>query len=670
VFFVFLEIIKLYSQTLGRGMGLWSSDLFNNFIFATFCFSVFAFFKFEIEYKKVESYTDLLWKSLVTSSISLVVLIICRMTTYYLNNDIEESQNEWLENTLYHLNITLLVIMLCNTFFIFKKLSLYLKTKFIDSFWRYLGWGISASTLLGIFELKFNNPIFIFIFGSFSLALIFASFHIKWVAFFNYKQKLFSMINLFIILIISLTFLEYFYEKSQTVVLIFDVMNNVFIMSLLTFSITYPLFSVLVLLFNLPTSSVFENKLREVKNFQILSQESHTAKNEKDIFETLLVGCFSASNASSAALMISENSNIKFFENIGKEFQKSDIIELKSILRKNSYKPDSGTLYITNFLDLNYTEPLKKFKIKSLLWIPLKTNNEAIGYLIICSEVKDGFEKDGIEIIETYASQASLSIRYSRLIEDKIKNERFRAALNIAEKVQKSLLPKELPLNDYFEISTFYKTAEEVGGDYYDYHKISADEHLFVIADVSGKGTSAAFFTAQLKGVFLSLINFKIDIKEMAIKMNEILSECLEKKTFITLSLIYINTKDKQFSHIRAGHCPLLLFDNNSNESKYIYNNGFGLGIVKKEKFDKFIELDVRKYSENDVLLLYTDGLVEAKNEKNEEFGYDLLNHSFKNNVYSSVADIVKNLTSELYGFTKTKTLQDDCTIIAIKFKK
>lgn len=669
VLFVFLEGLKMFAESEGYSTSAWTSDFSINFIFAVFCIAVFSFFKFEIEKQNYDSFTDLLWKSLITSAVSLLVIIITKLIVYYTQEIEDKVVNDWIKNSLYHLNITLLVTMLCNTFFIFKKMSLYLKTSFIDKFWRILGWGISMSIFLGMFQLKFNDNIFLFFFSVFSVLLIFASSHIKWVAYFKYKQKLFSMINLFIMLIISLTFLEYFYSQSKSVRLIFDITNNVFIMSLLTFSITYPLFSVLVLLFNLPTSSVFENKLDEVKNFQRLSQDAQSAKNEKDVFESLLVGCFSASNASSSALLILDSGHIKYFEHVGIDYTQQDMLSLKSMLRKNSHKPDSGTIYVKNINDLKHADELKKFKIKSLLWIPLKASNELIGYLLICSEVRESFEKDGIEIIETYASQASVTIRYARLIEEKIVNERYKAALNIAEKVQRSLLPNSIPQNEHFEISTFYKTAEEVGGDYYDFFKISDTKFALVIADVSGKGTSAAFYTAQLKGVFLTLVNFNLDLTEVIIKMNDVMNECLEKKNFITLSMLYIDTEKGEINHMRAGHCPLLYYSSEKQQAELINNKGFGLGMVKHERFASILEPHTIHYTHNDIILLYTDGLIEAKNEQNEEFDYLKLNQSLLDNVQEDTKTIIKNITDDLYNFTNTKNLQDDCTIIAIKMK-
>ncbi|HTF81480.1 MAG TPA: SpoIIE family protein phosphatase [Cytophagales bacterium] len=669
VLFVFLEGVKMYTISEGYEVSPWTSDFIINIVFATFCISVFGFFKFEIEQQDYDSFTDLLWKSLITSAVSLIVIIVTKLIVYYTQEIEHKVPNDWVKNILYHINITLLIIMLCNSFFIFKKMSLYLKTSFIDKFWSILGWGISFSTLLGLFHLKFKDPAFLFFFVLYSLALIFASFHIKWVAYFKYKQKLFSMINLFIMLIISLTFLEYFYSQSKSVKLIFDVTNNVFIMSLLTFSITYPLFSVLVLLFNLPTSSVFENKLDEVKNFQRLSQDAQSARNEKDIFESLLVGCFSASNASSSALLISDNGHIKFFEHVGSDYTLKDMLALKSILRKNSYKPDSGTIYVKNVNDLKHADELKKYKIKSLLWIPLKASNEQIGYLLICSEVRESFEKDGIEIIETYASQASVTIRYARLIEEKIINERYKAALNIAEKVQRSLLPEHIPANEHFDISIFYKTAEEVGGDYYDFYKISDHKYAIVIADVSGKGTSAAFYTAQLKGVFLTLAHFNLELHEVVTKMNDVMNDCLERKNFITLSMLYIDTQLRQITHIRAGHCPMLYYDALKGASEIVQNKGFGLGMVKKQRFSDYLEPLTFNYHKDDIILLYTDGLIEGKNEVSEEFGYTKLNQSVMANVKEDTKTIIKNITDELYSFISAKNLQDDCTIIAIKMK-
>lgn len=665
VLFVFLELIKAYSSI--EHLPLAHSTFLINLIFAIFCISVFAFYKFEIEKKKYDSYTDLLWRSLITSIIALTVLVLSKL--YIKHNEFDADEIEWVENTFYHLNISSLIIMLSNTFFIFKKMSLYLKNKFIDKTWRFLGWSVSISTIFCIFDLQFTNIFFQIVYAILSLGLIFASFHIKWVAFFNYKQKLFSMIILFLILTISLIFFEYFYDKSKNIQLLFDVTNNIFVMSLLTFSITYPLLSVLVILFNLPTSSVFENKLGEVKNFQKISQGAQAAKSENEIYESLLVGCFSSINANFSALMIFNTKKILFFESIGIDFSKDDILCIKSILRKNSIKTDNGTHYIKNLTDLKHSDLLQKEKIKSLLWIPLKANNELLGYMIIGSKIKDAFEKDGIEIIETYTNQASLSIKYSRLIEEKVHTERYKEALNIAEKVQKSLLPKSIASNTCFDISTYYKTAEEVGGDYYDYYKISDTKHAIIIADVSGKGTSAAFYTAQLKGVFMSLIHFDLPIDTLVLVMNEVLKDCLDKKNFITLTIVFIDTLKNSITHIRAGHCPILYYNSVSNSSEFLKPNGFGIGMVNTEIFTKYLEVKTTPFNKDDVFLLYTDGLIEAKNNNSEEFGYEFLNQTFEKYVKGSTPELINGITKEFITFISTNHSQDDCTIIAIKIK-
>src|SRR5690606_37286955 len=135
----------------------------------------------------------------------------------------------------------------------------------------------------------------------------------------------------------------------------------------------------------------------------------------------------------------------------------------------------------------------------------------------------DGFNKEMINIISTFVGQACISVENHRLLNEAIKNERYKEELEIAQRVQRSLLPSSLHHNSSFEISGFSEAADEVGGDFYDTFQFNENLFALIIGGVSGKGTSAAFNMSQMKGIFHSLVQLNLSPAEFIIKSNSAL---------------------------------------------------------------------------------------------------------------------------------------------------
>src|SRR5690606_13142025 len=146
-----------------------------------------------------------------------------------------------------------------------------------------------------------------------------------------------------------------------------------------------------------------------------------------------------------------------------------------------------------------------------------------------------------------------------------------------------------------------------------------------IIGDVSGKGTSAAFNMSQMKGVFHSLVQLNLSAKDFLVNANNALSSCLEKTSFITISYFILDNKERTIEFARAGHCPTLFFDSEVQEVKFFQNKGLGLGILRNSNYYKYVEVNKVTFRKGDILMLYTDGITEAKNIRNEEYGYERL---------------------------------------------
>jgi sigma-B regulation protein RsbU (phosphoserine phosphatase) len=494
------------------------------------------------------------------------------------------------------------------------------------------------------------------------------SFNLKWVAFLNYKQKWQSIALILLIVLISSTFLEQIYNHHLNESLVINLAESTYILALFAFILLNCFSALLVLFFNLPTSSVFEQKFGEIMMFQRLSQSLQIGDKEEEVYDLLINSSLNTVMADAAWLeIVDEKGNFKAF--INREIGEIDIFEIKKVLRKNNTSIGQDPQYIKNLKEFSHNERISHLNFKSVLIIPLLSHKNKLGTLVLLKNMQDGFDKEMVDIIYTFVTQASIAIKNFRLISEAVENERYKEELKIAKEVQKRLLPETLFLNSNLEMSSFYKAAAEVGGDYYDLVEISHNKFAIVMGDVSGNGTSAAFNMAQMKGVFQSLIQMNLSADQFMIFANHALSRCLEKNSFITLTVFFIDLEKKIFESARAGHCPSLFFSKEENKAYYLKNKGLGLGIIRTNQYFKHIEKQEMSYKSGDILLLYTDGISEAKNvNTDEEFGFDRLRDILQENSGLNAKQLSDKILEELYKFTETRDLADDHTFLIIKF--
>ncbi|MBK6267044.1 SpoIIE family protein phosphatase [Marivirga sp. S37H4] len=634
-------------------------------------FILFSFFYFKLRVLKAESvnFIDLLWHVFSTGLIVSLIQLAIGLFFYLLSNS-KLLQNDLAINFFYHINIAAVIVFLTSTFVVWKRLILYQKNKRLLFIWHFFEYGLLATLLFNFFQSEFQQWVFTGLLGLFFVLGLVLSFNLKWIAYLNFKQKWRSILLLALVLLYLYYFLNNLFSFSQEFNLILDLMNNVFVLSLAGFIFVYALISILVILFNLPTSSVFEQKISEVLNFQRLSQSIQKGDNEDQVYNVLLESSTNAVFSDSAWLEIyNGDEKTKLF--------KSNISESKIMQTKKSLQESSVFSYLDKQKSNNFQKNLNPARLtanlndpdySSVLAIPLIIQDRQIGLLVLLKDLADGFNKEMVDIINSFVNQACISIENFELLSKALENERYREELKIAMRVQKSLLPQELISDIHFEMFAFYESADEVGGDYYDYFKIDEHKTAVIIGDVSGKGTSAAFHMSQMKGIFHSLVQLSLSPESFLTKANNALGYCLEKTSFITASYYVIDNKEKSIVFSRAGHCPALFYRHNKKEATYFQNRGLGLGIVRNDGYGKYLDTNEINYESGDILFLYTDGIIEAKNKDGEEFGYDRLSKIVTENGGKKPEEIKELVIHELYNFIDTESLDDDYTILIIQF--
>ena len=636
-------------------------------LLSTFLLSIFAYYKFKLDDLKKLDFTDLLWKVFVTGLIATVVSFIIRFFFFLLGSS-SFSENILAINFFYHINLALIIVFLISTFTVFKRLIQYQKTKNLLLYWKVFEYSLLLSVFFAFFRYGIGDVPFYIALGILVAMGLFLSVNLKWVAYLNFKQKWKSIL----LLVLTILYLSYFLinliNYSNNYTLITNALNNVFILALFVFIFVYCLFSLLVILFNLPTSSVFEQKLEEVMTFQRLSQSIQVGQNEEEVYAILLDSSASTVFASAGWLELL-GSNGDYDRKIKFNIEDDAVEEVKKAISRSKIKNllDAKLFKISN--PRKFATSLTGVEFKSVLVVPLLVKEEQIGRLILLKDVAEGFGKDMIDIVNTFASQACISIENFRLLNEALQNERYQEELKIAQKVQQSLLPLTMEEDPAFEIVTFTEAADEVGGDFYDTYRLDDDNVALIIGDVSGKGTSAAFNMAQMKGVYNSLVQLNLPPDDFLALANDALGRCLEKTSFITSSYYNIDTKNKEVKFARAGHCPTLYYDSSAGKSKYFETKGLGLGVLRGSGFHKHIELNKFRYNSGDIIVLYTDGITEGKNDDGEEFGYERLQEVLCENAQQTPQNLQKAIIDRLYEFTGKVDLNDDYTLVIVRFK-
>jgi len=612
------------------------------------------------------NFIGLIWKAastaLVAAGVSGLIIFF-----YFLLQDSKLSKDPLLLNFFYHVNFGLTTIFLISSTMVWKHLILYQKNKIVVQQWQ----AFEVVLLMSMFFMFFNQNTldYSFIFGLVFLVIFgsILSANLKWIPYLSFKDKWKALLFMVIILTSAAYLFIQLISYSSSNFHLVNLTDNLFLLGLFGFVFIYALFSFLVTLFNLPTSSVFEQKLKEAINFQRLSRSIQPGQNESQVLDILMDSCMSAAYVDAAWMEIQHKSlpaevvHQRFISNQDRkeirEMMGSSKPFLEYFKEGVRWKKD----YVMGKLDHDiYT---------SAIVFPMKVNKELLGNIFLLKEVNDGFNKEMVNIIATFVGQATISVENHRLLNEAIKNERYKEELEIAQRVQRSLLPSILHHNNCFDISGFSEAADEVGGDYYETFQFDENKFALIIGDVSGKGTSAAFNMSQMKGVFHSLVQLDFSPSEFLSKANSALSHCLERNHFITTTYYLIDTSAQSIIYSRAGHCPTLYYSSEKGESEYMEVKGMGLGIIRSSKFKNYIAEKYLEYKTGDVMLLYTDGIVEAKNAEGKEFGYENLRLALNEYHVLGAHEIKEKLIQMVYEFVGSSTLpDDDYSMVVVKF--
>lgn len=258
------------------------------------------------------------------------------------------------------------------------------------------------------------------------------------------------------------------------------------------------------------------------------------------------------------------------------------------------------------------------------------------------------------------------------LLQTAAEKKRLDEELRIARQIQMSLLPRGALNFPGLGVTALCVPAREVGGDYYDFFPLSADRLGVLIADVSGKGTSAALYMAELKGLVLSLSQIYHSPRQMLLEVNRIISENLDTRSFITMTYGVIDLSAHVLTFARAGHTPLLYLpgDCAGGDIQVLTPSGLVVGLRipgAQEKFDELLEESRVDLHAGDVFVFYTDGISEAMNRDSDLFGDSRLGKLVEEHGHLETGELRERILREIESFVDGADQHDDMTMILLK---
>lgn len=300
--------------------------------------------------------------------------------------------------------------------------------------------------------------------------------------------------------------------------------------------------------------------------------------------------------------------------------------------------------------------------------IPVFHKNEPLAYLLVAGLEHEKLRlketMTNISFIQTLVNIIVVAVENKRMTKLGIIQERIKKELEVASEMQKLLFPADLPSNRKMDISAKYTPRHEVGGDYYDFIPLGEEEYIICIADVSGKGISAAMLMANFQATIRTLFSYqRFELDFLIEELNKKVVTSAKGEKFITFFIAHYNANTRKMKYINAGHNHP--FITNGKTVQMLDQGSIGLGMLDELPFINQGSIELQP---NTTLILYTDGIIELENEKNEFFELERLIKLVHSYYPLKMEDLNNLIFSKLDEWRAARNLVDDTAIFSCRF--
>jgi serine phosphatase RsbU (regulator of sigma subunit) len=380
-----------------------------------------------------------------------------------------------------------------------------------------------------------------------------------------------------------------------------------------------------------------------------------------ELFNLILDLTIDAVQADRGILMTLENGELVTRANRGEHFR------ISSTVRDRVLQSGFSQLVRDISLDaaLRDRRSIVEQHIRTLMAVPLQARDEIIGLIYVDSpSLLREFTKDDLSLLTVMANVAAIRIEHARLAEIEQAEKLLARDLEQAAEIQRSFLPAAAPHVANLELAGHNAPCRTVGGDYYDFFPYQNGRVAMVLGDVAGKGMPASLLMMGLQARVQTLIEEPHSLSEVVTRLNRITSANCPAGRFISLFFCIVDSRSGEIVYCNAGHNPpLLIRAANPEAYEELFGGGPILGIMSTVEYEEYRV----KLEPGDVLVIYSDGVTEAANIANEDFGVDRLAQTVRANLQHPSGRIIEEVKRAVAAHASGTAQSDDITLIVAR---
>lgn len=339
-------------------------------------------------------------------------------------------------------------------------------------------------------------------------------------------------------------------------------------------------------------------------------------------------------------------------------------VGIKGTIKEEELSQNLSRFTEITFIDSSPSEIISQFDCV----VPVNHQKKAIAYLLLQGEnlkTETTSERlSNMKFVQTLINIVIVAIENQKMVQYNINQVKMKKELEVASELQKMLFPADLPSNSNFDISAKHTSRHEVGGDYYDYIPLNENEIILCIADVSGKGISAALLMANFQATIRALFQYQeLELDFLIEELNRKVIKNAKGEKFITFFIAHYNLTTRKLTYVNAGHNSPIL--SNGKEIVYLDKGTIGLGMMDDLPF-----LNIGKHiiEPNSTLVMYTDGVIELENSKDEFFELERLIKLIQQYYPLNMEDLNNLIFSKLDEWRGSKRFVDDTALFSCRF--
>ena len=304
------------------------------------------------------------------------------------------------------------------------------------------------------------------------------------------------------------------------------------------------------------------------------------------------------------------------------------------------------------------------FLTRTMLCMPMRNRaGRIIGVIQMLNKRSGRFTSADETFLRAFSDQVALAVENARYHQAVVEKERAERELQIAATIQESLLPREWPPTPGYELSATTRAAQTVGGDYYTVAPLDCGRSLLAVADAAGKGVPASLLVSMLHAALHVQLVPEMDLPELFARLNAFIHRNIVPGRYITLVAAQLDPANHLLTTINAGHPPPCVVPGNGGATRVLAPGGFPLGLMP----DATYEVEEVKIEPGDTVVLYSDGVTEAMDVTEREFGAGRLEQSLRRARGGPASAVQRQILEDIRAFADSRAASDDLTLLVLR---